>query len=327
MNATALPYITCPYCHSDLRIYRIFGGNKKHIRYGLVTCSCDTYPILESILILKKPVNREVLDDVIRGRYDAACNKLFSLQRGYNHFLRFTNPLSLASRIIERVTHRTIFSFLGFQGVLYPLTFIPRSRAWASNLINLPHMTESKIPSTLLSLMKSKPTCVVDVGCGITPYATQKTLQNLPTLIGIDKEFALLYITSVFFHNPLQSLICADLTHGFPLKDNVADLIYSMDCITFLYNQISTVSSMLKSTIQNGIVWFDNFNISGETVKKYEFPRKPIFYEKHVPNPYRIFDYATFLKAIKSNGGIFNHKKQHIGTRYGILIYRRAITK
>ena len=52
MRRTLLERMTCPYCLGRFAIVRDVGADATRIRWGLVQCSCFTFPIVDGVLLL-----------------------------------------------------------------------------------------------------------------------------------------------------------------------------------------------------------------------------------------------------------------------------------
>lgn len=329
MNISDLRYIRCPYCSSTIRLQRSIDRRENRIRLGVAFCDCDSYPIFESILILQKPINRIVLDDILNQKYQRAFNRLINLQWGYNRFLKMTGPHTKISQAYERIFSRQLLNGIGYANTIRPLLLFPSSRAWAQYLLRLPQAPESKILRALLSWMPKQPSVIIDVGCGITPYAVFSKTLNATALIGIDKSFALLYLSSVFFKNHHQSLVCTDLSQGFPVKPNVADLTFSLNCFTYLYNQMGTLRSMIGSTKTRGAVFLGDMHESIYPPQMHWYPRKPIFYTTGVTRAYKIMDYDNLVIHLDTPVALSSLPpvKYRGRGRYGIIFTHKRIQK
>jgi hypothetical protein len=283
------------------------------------------YPIVESILILIKPINREILPYIHAGNYNAACNTLFSMRVIYNQIFRAIYPRATLSKIFKTFSDKTILSFIGLRKTLYPLWLFKDSRDWARYLMGIERAPEMHIPDSLVSQVASADaSCIVDVGCGLTPYALHREYKNQKHIIGIDKNFLLLYLSTIFFPNNNQTLILADLTHGFPIRPRSARCIFSLNCFTYLYNQRATFISMLNSAKTGSVVLVGDLHAHLQQQRLYWYPRSPKFYADLCNKPCKVFDYDLVLKKIvRSETLSFQNlptwKKNT--SRYGILTH------
>lgn len=321
MNISDFRFIVCPYCSRSVKPHTILLRKNKRIIYGIAQCGCDQYPIIDEILILKKPVNREVLNDLRGHRFIQARNHLMDIRFGYNRFLKMLASGTVLDRIYRFAVSRPLMNDVGYQGVLLPLTLFPQSREWGRYLMRLPTAPESRIPQWIIAHTKRAET-VIDVGCGVTPYAVRGAIKRVPSLIGIDTNFALLFLSKTFFRNAHQSLICSDLSHGFPIRPGVADFTFSLNCFTYLYSQKRTLHAMMRSLKPGGMVFIGDLHVSVDKSWIYWYPRPPSFYTAKSPMHHAVIDYDALLARVSTNPcvrmGALPFTRTKVG-RYGIL--------
>jgi len=298
MNISILPLLRCPYCEESLTLQKITHRKQDRVVSGVVCCPCDEFPVLDGILILKKPVNRQVLMLFRQTRYAGARTMLFDFNRIFRRFLISIMPGSFADSLSIVLYKKHIIAKLGYHRIIAPLLLFSDQRAWAQYLLRLDTSPESSVPETITGLSKKSPRVIVDVGCGITPYASRIQVQKGAQLIGIDNNFGLLYLSSLLFPNNRQSFICADLEHGFPLKNDSAGLTFSLNCFTYLYHQKEILRSMLSATQKGGIVFLGDMHARKTPVSDiYWYPRTPEFYTRIAPG--HVINYDAMLHSIK----------------------------
>ena len=262
-----------------------------------------------------------MLKDIRAHRFIRARNHLISLHPGYNRILKLLSPGTMLDRTYRFVTSRPLISDIGYRFTILPLTAFPQEREWGKYLMRLPTSPESKIPEWIITQTRRVRT-IIDVGCGITPYAVHPAITNVPSLIGIDSNFALLFISSIFFKNTHQSHICADLSHGFPIPPKAADLVFSLNCFTYLYNQKETLRAMMQSVKRDGTVFIGDLHVSVDKNLTDWYPRPPSYYTVNSRTHYEVIDYDDLLarvstgKHVRTSAVPFLHSK---GSRYGIV--------
>lgn len=321
MRLSDLRLIVCPYCGGRLSLNKSIVQQRHRVLYGVIQCKCDRYPVIDAIVILKKPVNRLVLEMVRNGRFVQARNSLIHIHAGYNQLLRLIVPDAFGDRLYRAAFRRSLIKDIGYKKVLLPFSLFPGSRKWADYLINLPDHPESKVVDILVS-RAPEARIIIDIGCGVTPYATRAKLKAVSTLIGVDANFVLLYLSSLFFPNPNQTLLCTDLSHGFPVRPGVADLCVSLNCFTYLYHQKNTLLAMLRAAGKGGVVFIGDLPVSVPPEWSYWYTRPPEFYTKLTRNKNMVIDYDVLLQKIAAGKDIAFRDIPFTKTekgRYGIL--------
>ena len=66
MKRKLLELMKCPYCGTDLEIEDIYSETEEEIINGCIKCECDTYPILEGILILKNTPTKKYIIEYLK---------------------------------------------------------------------------------------------------------------------------------------------------------------------------------------------------------------------------------------------------------------------
>jgi len=230
--------VVCPNCKSQLII-----NEQINERNAIASCKCNQYPIIEGIIIMKTPENREIVKELKQKKFEKVLVNLLAFSFSSKIFFKLTNRFTF------------IYKFLGFKKFITLLTFFSFPKSWANYL-----KKREKIPSFFLSLfslnlIKKNNDIIVDLGCGtgnLCPHYYNHVKAG--NLIIIDQSFLNLYIVRLFFIKTSTTLICADLNISSPIKKSSVDFIFVIDCLHYIKNKKVFLSGTVNSLKKTGIL-------------------------------------------------------------------------
>jgi SAM-dependent methyltransferase len=227
MEKKLIHMLQCPYCGGSFRLtrtFRMFPKSEK-IRFGILQCACDVFPIAEGIVYLKKiasepPKNQAAVALFEAGQFQKATSVLFDERR------RAKLPYTLLLKGLFRP--KTIAQFLGVLQL-----FTPASRAWLTHLAQ-----RQRRPTFFLSLAQlaylKQSAVAVDVGCSAGWFLSALLSKSPRTAaIGVETSFSALYLARHFILKQKGNLVCADADLGLPLQPAAAGTVFVND--TFMY--------------------------------------------------------------------------------------------
>ncbi len=243
MNITQKPTITnllCPYCKMQLE-----SRSNSSAPFTIMKCGCDEYPIVNGVAFVKKDdalTNKHIINAIRKKKFNQAV----------------WISLSGCSRTTRWVVFFTYLVFHKFslliplQQFLTLLKSVGREKSWWTYLLERHQKPDIPIASQMLQQTNKKGDVLLDIGCGIG-YLLPK-LKNIYkdkpfSYIGIDKSFVSLLIARMYFAKEFQTLICANIEAGLPLKTTLATHVLFIDCFAWIYNKgqvLSEVKQVLK---------------------------------------------------------------------------------
>lgn len=226
MDKHLIPSLKCVYCGSSFRLEKVFRRFPSgSVRFGVLRCDCDVFPIVEGIVYLKKsapPVlkNQHAVTLMYEGKFSEVVGILFDEHR------RAKIPYTL---LRSGLFHpKTLIGFLRLLRL-----FIPESRAWWTHL-----MERERRPTFVLALsnLSDAPqgNVILDVGCSVG-WFLKYALAHAPgnTYVGVETSFSALFLARQFLLKKNATLICADADLGLPFRTGSIDRVFAND--TFMY--------------------------------------------------------------------------------------------
>ncbi|MDQ3008354.1 MAG: class I SAM-dependent methyltransferase [bacterium] len=249
MKIEVLKKILCPYCESKIRIKQIFIKLPgEAIKYGVVSCNCDEYPIVLGILYLKKDagslLNHQAIVLLKNKRFDQA--ELLLLQE--------RKKVKFAFRVmywLKRVTF--LAKVINFEGFLSVLKVVDAgSTPWLTYLQNRYSRPTFWLSLATLSLAK-KDTFLIDIACGTGDFLVYAaSTLRMRTCIGVDHSFSLLLLARTFKSTKNISFICADVEHGLPFYDDSAQLITVNDAFMYIHRKQLLINESWRVLSKSG---------------------------------------------------------------------------
>ncbi len=248
--------LLCPYCSKKLTVT---AGTTV---FGVLTCDCDSYPIIESIPIILKT------DTLVH-------KKLVELIK--NHRTLKTVWVALSS---QRFSHRiiTFLVYLLFKksGVLIPekalytlLYLIGPSRSWFKYLLNENRDT-LQLVDQYITAKSLQATVHLEVGCGTGAFLSlleKKSTQAKWLHIGIDKSFMSLLIAQMYRKHSQKLLICSDVESGIPLQKKSCHFVFVIDCFAWIYGKEKLIAESAELLKKRGAFYMFNVHEELEETK------------------------------------------------------------
>lgn len=210
--------------------------------FGVATCKCDEYPILENIVYLTK-------DDTLLNRRITVLIK----RRKYFHAL-YTALSGLSRRhklitFLIYVIHRTFQIHIPLKVLLTIFHFVGPERKWFHYLLTRINRSDVLTIRKLLKKNLFSGNVFLDIGCG-SGMLYDILRQTIPSLnyIGIDKNFFTLLLLRINIKEQI-TLICTDVEHGIPLPSKSVDTLVFLDAFSHIKVKrrvIDEVSRILK---------------------------------------------------------------------------------
>lgn len=257
MNIRVIQKLQCPYCDSpfkDIKAFEFFDSQKQNIQWGEVSCICESFPIVEGILYLKRDgFKNKISVSFLRERdFSKALSVLFEERR------RAKVPYFFLLTLFQKsFTLPFPFFMVLLQG------FIPESRLWFQHMLN-----RYKRPTFFLSLTSlsyfQKGSVIVDIGCSVNWFFSsffKKWQKN--TFIGVDFSWSALFLARKYFVNSKVDLICADINLGIPLKNAVADSITVNDTFMYIQKKKMIIQEFLRVGKKNIQVFLSHVHNEG----------------------------------------------------------------
>lgn len=234
MQIDHISLLQCPYCHTELKVDFVLPNRSG---YATLHCDCDTYPVIEGIVYLRKnaaQLGQHAVELLRTGRSYEALSILFSEERKLTRFL-------------YTVLLRFPLSLRGF--IRSWKLLVPGSKAWQNYLLYREKRVSFILSAATLSFIQDDDV-VTDIGCG-TGHFLNKAAQIHPSsqLIGIDGSFPLLYLAKRFFLKKYLDrclLVCADIDSGIPLKDEISTSVFCNDAFMYFHRKKHVAQEMLR---------------------------------------------------------------------------------
>lgn len=226
---TLLSLTQCPYCCTALKIEDAV--QLRQTGFGIVSCECDRYPILQSILYCKKDdvlLHRQLVQLVEQQRYDRAV--WVSLAQHHNVHRGMTFLVYLLRQKQLQVSEA---AFLRLLLLLGP------SRSWFRYLLHKDRHT-LETAAAVIAQPTAKDEVVIDIGCGWGDLVTKikTTPQHQATkVIAIDKSMFSLFAAQLFHAYPNVLYVCADVEAGLPIRSGSASRVVFLDCFMWIYKK------------------------------------------------------------------------------------------
>lgn len=270
MNLREFSQLRCPFCFEPfvaLTHAGLFPHTQK-TRFGVVKCSCDQYPIIEGVLVLRRG-QAVVIDEIKRAYIEKRIPN-------ESVFLNELSELRLVPRRIFVTLVKTTFWLAGY----FKSTFIRRQlQWWKLGLWVLAHSTTNDflravfnyfkerdkrptyvlISSLLASLRFAK--VIVEVGGG-AGHLVRDLMQTgwQGQLYSLEKNFWLTYwIACCELWSPQVLPIVTDVEAMLPFSNKMVDVVLANDTIMYIDHQRKLAQEITRVLRPTG--WFAGMHI------------------------------------------------------------------
>ncbi|MBU2461996.1 class I SAM-dependent methyltransferase, partial [bacterium] len=228
--------LTCPYCAGRLKPWDIEWGD------GLFECSCNLWPFLSGILVLKREKATEKAVNLIKkGKARSAAFNLL-MKESWSPFFAWA--------ALHRISFYKVMGLWGFRF----WTEYTRYRFSASSFLSF-------LP--LVSVLGEKKGNLLDFGCGTghTAYILSKWID--PKNITLcDKNFANLYLARNFAKD--AGFFCLDGNLPLPFKDKSFSSILCSDSFHFVEAKAGLASEFMRVLDDVGAIFLSHLHNRGK---------------------------------------------------------------
>ncbi len=278
--------LVCPYCEEKLQ--KVFGTHE----FGVLRCSCDSYPIVSSIPIIFKEDtlnHKKMVDCIYAGKHIKATWIALSSQRLTHKVIAF----------LSYILQKNGFT-IGEKSTLFLLYLIGPSRSWFKYLLNTDRETLRTIENSLqFTNLKNK--VVLDVGCGTGSFFSlleKKVPTKKWTHIGIDKSYMSLLFAVLYHRHPSALFIQADLEVGIPLRNKTCDTVFIIDCFAWIYNKKKLIQESKDVLRKLGQLYVFNIHEESEDTKWWGYGISPNYLKK------LLNQHLSFISFITTEGSL-----------------------
>ncbi|UCE73420.1 MAG: class I SAM-dependent methyltransferase [Methanomassiliicoccales archaeon] len=267
MRRDFLKRLICPDCKSDFDMGEIYTKTNTEIINGIVRCDCSEYPIIDGILIYKKPFFHERMsstaylvtlmrtnrleDAISLPHKDQKLEKsLLNMHDSISALGGFKKPLYPILHLLrwkKRQTYRRLTSDLTF----FDLMDILEPNNWGEYL---KHRFSSQTFWSLypfIPLIERKNEMVLDLGCGAGhgSFILSKYIKP-ENLVCADENYTMLYLAKKYMAKG-ANFICLDANNPLPFSDDAFSSIFIMDLFHFVYNR-ALLAKEFERMLKNG---------------------------------------------------------------------------
>ena len=264
MNSSLLPSLRCPSCGEGFEVsYAERDGDE--LRYGLLRCRCNAYPIVAGIPVLAEDQARKARDLITAGRrQEALLALLYPPIPALAHRWIRTLPDLPGLREIRRAAHQREWRRLADAvtsradrltavDLLY-LYFhnVRENFIYQSYRYGQPRQLVALSFATLLEGSGGGP--ILDLGCGcgqITFNLTQ--LAPGRRVLGIDTFFFGLYLAKHWIAPGAEFLCCAaDVPLPFP--DGFLSAVFCSDSFHYFVDKATAIAELKRLIHEDGLI-------------------------------------------------------------------------
>jgi SAM-dependent methyltransferase len=253
MEQELLELIKCSYCGSDFEIGEVYEENSGEIINGCIKCECDTYPILEGILILKKDNMKKYILELLKKKNIREA-VAFSLGEhiGYTcdimTYLESGAHYTLNKILFALVRHRIKSTYKKYSGLSF-CEVLGRS----SYETYLKHRFSAASFWSLypfIPLLKRNKERILDLGCGAGHASfVISTYVKPEELVCADHTFKSLYLAKKYFVKDAQ-FICLDANYPLPFKNDIFTSILMIDAFHYVKGR-ALLAGELERTLRH----------------------------------------------------------------------------
>lgn len=270
MKQEFLESLTCPDCKSGFELEGIYTKTGSEILNAIVRCECSEYPILNGILIYKKPsfharmastgylVERLRMGsaDEARALPVKASDREKTLLDLHAFLTSLAGPRRAFQPLLKRIRNnrrRTLrrisgsLSFFDIMSLLEPNT-------WGEYL---KHRFSSQTFWSFypfIPLIEKNNQKVLDMGCGAghLSYILSKHMQP-ENLVCVDENYTLLLLAKRFMARH-ANFVCLDANDPLPFQDGIFSSIVMMDSFHYIANRALLAGEISRMLSDNALL-------------------------------------------------------------------------
>jgi SAM-dependent methyltransferase len=237
--------LICPYCGGQCRQTGIAKPSRALGWWGVLSCGCDQYPVVEGIAFVQKnetKTNRVIVKYLENRDYQKAVK--FGLSRSGRFYGSIMYGLWLwqyryGSKIPVKYV-LGIMSRIGARKSWYQ--FVNKRESWGDIGLGM-----VKLKDTLEGVR------ILDLGCGVGQSMSE--LERYGAIVtGIDKNFEALLFGRIYY-SIKGWLLCADVEQGLPFSNEVFGGVTLFEVLPWIFNKRKLESECRRLLIQSGWVY------------------------------------------------------------------------
>jgi len=271
MKLDFLNSLQCPDCKQTFKLGEVYTKDGNDLVNALIECDCFTYPILDGILIYKKPAKEDYLsrtpylnerlrigkseDSIalsIEGqKLDKMLMWAYLILNESGAFKRSIQPILSLIRHIKRKRYR---KYADEKLSFFDLVDLMGWGTWGDYLKHRFSCQTFWSLYPLIPIIKEKNDMVLDMLCGTghASYAIER-YSKPKKLVCSDYEYTLLFIAKKYFVKDAE-FICADGNSPLPFKSGIFSSILILDSYFCLSNRGILARESERCLRQGGIV-------------------------------------------------------------------------
>lgn len=265
MKARQLLDLHCPFCSStQMKLsHVVFWQNTSDIRFGLLHCDCDVFPVFEGIVVLRRGQQVVVRELLASYRSHTMPNTLLVLQQLIELRLFVRRAFILLTQITMSF-HKLFpeihkkYAVAWWRHGLTLLTIFTADnflRAVFSYFRDRDQRPSYVLVSAVLPLLNSA-RMVVEVGGGAGHLVRVASQQQPRTIFySLEKNFWLVYwlVCNQLYRSNVCPVVM-DFEGGLPLPSNRADVVMANDTIMYVNHQRKLATEMKRIMRRSGWV-------------------------------------------------------------------------
>jgi SAM-dependent methyltransferase/uncharacterized protein YbaR (Trm112 family) len=275
MDTSLWRWLRCPFCGGDFSVSLTKQGEGTPV-YGVLTCYCGQYPVVDGIPILKKGTIGTVgqtADQVIAliqaGQYREALLAMIVPPAPDPTWLRFLPSVSgiwrlkhLAQQRAARAWREQLAALLQDQGDqltacdLFDLYF-RQSRKWMDTYDYFAFrfgQPRHLVALSLATLIRHPRRPVLDLACGCG-HLTRSLVSRVQgqQVIGVDRNFFMLHVA----HNwiaPQAEYVCCEADTALPFPEGAFSAVFCSDAFHYFVNKAISIRELKRLTQDDGFI-------------------------------------------------------------------------
>ena len=275
MDASVLRWLHCPFCHGVFSV-SLDAQGAGTCAYGVLTCYCGHYPVVDGIPILKKGVigtasqtAEEVIALIRAGQHREALLAMIVPPAPTPTWFRFVPPVmgvwrlqGLVQQRAARVWREQVATVLQeHKGQmtacnLFDLYF-RQSRQWMDGYAYFAFrfgQPRHLVALSLTTLVRHPQKPVLDLACGCG-HLTRSLVSQAQgqQVIGVDRNFFLLHVARHWIA-PQAEYVCCEADAALPFPDGAFATAFCSDAFHYFVNKAIIVRELKRLTRDDGCI-------------------------------------------------------------------------